>query len=296
MRLCFATLTLAGFLATAVLSGAEGDQTERDNTPNFVFTGTVQKLEASNVPHVKGSNRTVVVTVDEVHSDLPKALAGVKGQEVTVELNKSLADVPLNVGQKVVFSTQGWVYGEKIAVREVGDRGEPAQAKALAATATTNGALKKQLAQAAAVVTGTVEEIRPVSAAKIMAEAGKAAGAVRPISEHNAMWHAAVIKVDTVEKGLPNQQRVVVVFPQSRDIAWRRAPKFSKDQKGTWMLQKQQIANPVVRTHLVAAAAKVANTDAQNIYTALDPKDFIPSHDNPNTNLEQIRAMIRANP
>ena len=49
MRLCFATLTLVGLLGMVVLSGATGDQGERDNTPNFVFSGMVQKLEASNV-------------------------------------------------------------------------------------------------------------------------------------------------------------------------------------------------------------------------------------------------------
>jgi hypothetical protein len=296
MRLCFATLTLVGLLGMVVLSGATGDQGERDNTPNFVFSGTVQKLEASNVPHVKGSNRTVVVTVDEVYSDLPKALVGVKGQQLTVELSKPLADAPLQVGQKVIFSTQGHVYGEKIAVREVGDRGEAPQAKAKIATATTGGALKKQVDQATAVVTGTVEEIRPVSTARILAAAGKAARPGRPLSEHDPKWHAAIIKVDTVEKGAPNQKQVVVVFPQSRDIAWRSAPKFTKDQKGTWMLQKQQIANPTVRTHLMTAAAEVANTEAQNIYTALDPKDFISAHQDQNAHLEQLRAIIRANP
>jgi hypothetical protein len=285
-------MTLVGLLTTAVLKGVEADQGERDNTPNFVFSGTVQKLEASNVPHVKASNRTAIVTVDEVHSDLPKALAGVKGQQVTVELNKPLADAPLQVGQKLVFSTQGHVYGEKIALREVGDRSAAPPAKA---TLAADPALKKQLAQAAAVVTGTVEEIRPVSPAKIMAAAGKAAGPQRPISEHDPKWHAAIVKVDSVEKGAPGAQRVVVLFPASRDIAWRRAPKFTKNQKGTWLLHNQQIANPVLRTHLMTAAASVANTEVQNTYTALEPKDFIPAHDNAGAALEQIRTMIKSN-
>jgi hypothetical protein len=289
-------LALIGLLATAALNGVAAGQGDRDDTPNFVFSGTVQKLEASNVPHIKASNRTAIVTVDEVQSDLPRALAGVKGQQVTVELSKPLADAPLQVGQKVVFSTQGHVYGETIAVREVGDRGAAPQVKPKAAAAAPDPALKKQLAQAAAVVTGTVEEVRPVSAARIMAAAGKAAGPRRPISEHDPKWHAAIIKVDSVEKGAPGAQRVVVCYPESRDIAWRRAPKYSKNQKGTWLLQKQQIANPELRTHLMTAAATVANAEVQHTYTALDPKDFIPAHDNAGTQLEQIRTMIREKP
>jgi hypothetical protein len=296
MRSRFTALTMVGLLGTALMNGADGQQRETDNTPNFVFTGTVKKLEASNVPHVKDSNRTAIVSVDDVLSDLPKALSGVKGQEVTVELNKSLADAPLKVGQKLVFSTQGHVYGEKIAVREVGDRAEPPQANARVVPEASNAALRRQVTQAAAVVTGTVEEIRPVSTAKIMEAAGKAVGPVHVISEHDPDWHAAVIKVDTVEKGVPNQKRVVVLFPQSRDIAWRSAPKFTKDQKGTWMLQKQQIADATRRTHLMTAAANVADIEMTNVYTALNPKDFIPTHGSAGSNLEQIRAMIRAKP
>ncbi len=295
MRLCITMLTLVGLLGVAIVNGVQGEQGERNNTPNFVFTGTVQKLEASNVPHVKASNRTVIVTVDDVHSDLPSALGGMKGQEVTVELSKPLAEAPLQVGQKVVFSTQGHVYGEKVAVREVGDRGEAPAAKP-ATVAKAEVAMKKQLAQAAVVITGTVEEIRPVPMAKILAAAGKAVGSHRPISEHDPKWHVAMVKVDTVEKGAMNQKRVVVVFPSSRDIAWRRAPKFTKEQKGTWLLHKQQIANPAVQTHLLTAAAKVANSEMQNIYTALEPADFIPAHDQAKTNLDQVRKMIRANP
>jgi hypothetical protein len=191
MRLCVATLTLAGLLGTVVVGGAGGGQGEKGKIPNFVFTGTVQKLEAANVPHVKASNRTVIVTVDDVHSQLPAALAGVKGRPVTVELSQSLADAPLQVGQKVVFSTQDHVYGENIAVREVAERGEA--------------------------------------------------------------------------------------------------------QKGTWLLHNQQIANPEMRTHLITAAASVANSEMQNTYTALEPADFIPAHDRTKTELDQIREMIRSN-
>jgi hypothetical protein len=293
MRTGSMLFTLVAFLGLTLLGNvASQEENDRDDTPNFIFSGTVKALESSNVPHVKATKSTAVVTVDDVLSDLPKAMRNFKGQEVTVELSKPLGEAPLRVGQKLVFSTQGHVYGPRVAVREVGDRGEVPQANA---AAKVDPALKRQLSTASAVVTGTVEEIRPLPATKILA-AGKAAEPRRPISEHDPDWHTAVVRVDSVEKGQPGLKRLVVVFPQSGDIAWRRAPKFTKDQKGTWLLHKQQIRDAGLSARILSAAAAEYNADSEAAYTCLDPKDFIPAHGDMNAHLDRIRDMIKVQP
>ena len=122
MKLIAVASMFAAMLGSALAAARTDEQSRDAAAPNFVFTGKVKELRASNEPSVKGSDHTVVVTVEEVHPPVPEILGEYKGQDITVKTNKSLADAPLAVGQLAVFSTQGLVYGTGLVVREVADR------------------------------------------------------------------------------------------------------------------------------------------------------------------------------
>jgi hypothetical protein len=56
------------------------------------------------------------------------------------------------------------------------------------------------------------------------------------ISEHDPIWHEAVVHVESVEKGSTRQKQVVVRFPGSNDVRWRNHPKFRPGQQGVFLL------------------------------------------------------------
>jgi hypothetical protein len=287
MKVIILAFTFAAFLGSA-LATFRVDAQSGAGTPKFVFTGKIKELRASNEPSVKASDRTVIVTVEEVHAPAPAILAQYKGQDITVKTNKPLTDSPLQVGQQAVFSTQGLVYGRALVVQEVLDRtliggaGENAddvQKKHQQAIAEvkqkSDAAVQAHAATVDASVIGTVEEIRPISHERIISAFAKVAPKKVFPREHDAKWHEAVVRVDSGEGLAKGQKHVVVVFPLSEDIAWRHAPKFHKDQKGKFHLHKRQIKNPAMRAALLNTPSGDNPVDAQS-YTALDAQDFTP--------------------
>jgi hypothetical protein len=82
----------------------------------FIFRGKVLKVGTSNLKSLKAEERTAVVGVEKVYRAAP-ALQALAGTEVTVLLQTpgSVAE-----GQSTVFFTNGWQYGERVAVREEG--------------------------------------------------------------------------------------------------------------------------------------------------------------------------------
>jgi hypothetical protein len=263
-------LMLVALVGGALAQARMVEQDPGANAPKFVFTGKVKALRSSNEPSVKGSDRTVVVTVEEVTPPAPEILTEYKGQDITVRTNKSLADAPLSIGQKAVFTTQGLVYGKGLVVCEVADR------KLLDTPAGASVAEKGLASAPAAEVIGTVEEVHPVPLEKVMAAVAKAAPKKKIFPrEHDPKWHEAVVQVQSGSADAKDKEHVVIVFPQSDDIAWHRAPKFHKGQKGKFRLHKTQIKNPALRAALLTAPSPESPAEA-SVYTALNPDDFTP--------------------
>jgi hypothetical protein len=144
--------------------------------------------------------------------------------------------------------------------------------------------LRRRIDQAQAVVSGQVTEVRPYApaTAKAMAASGSALTAGR-ISEHEPFWNEAVIDVSGVQKG-PKQKKVVVRFPTSTDVKWRKAPRFRKGQKGTWLLHS---GSPTPAKSAAAMLKAAAAPPAAGFYTALDPNDFHPA-----TEASVVQAML----
>src|SRR4051794_34294347 len=218
---------------------------EEQEQADFVFKGTVEQLGASAMAEVEASDSTAVVVVDEVvHA--PDQFRDLQGQKVTVQLAEAGS---VSEGDRAVFFTVGWLFGESIAVRELEHR--PADEGSERAAAITGSAehgsdrLKERLDTADVVVAGRVTIVRPPEqsvAAALGAEAPSG-----PVTEHDPQWWEAVVHVDQVLKGpesavaAATPEPVTVLFPGSSDIAWYDAPKFRPGQEGVFFLHGEQV-------------------------------------------------------
>jgi hypothetical protein len=211
------------------------------------------------MPSVPVSDGTYIVRVDDivVASD---HLLQTAGQNITV-LNRK--PEPLQVDDRATFFTEGWIFGESVAVVALDH--EPITAEE--AVVTGPGAdprqnleerdLRDRLVGAKYVVVGRVSSVQPAES-----EPGY-------VSEHNPEWHEATIEVESVEAGgLAGVPTVTVSFPTSTDVAWFRAPRFQQGDEGVWALRERETPT---RTRL----------------TALHPLDY-----QPRERLETVRSLL----
>ena len=261
--------------------------TQAAATGKFVIEGTVKKLRASNLREEPATVRTVLVQVNRVVRGTD-AMSGIAGREITVRLAPKER---VTVGERYLFHTAGWVFGENIGVQSLGhESAAPSRAAALAQhpddpvrSLRAHEALT-QAETADLIVSGRVSAIRvPPSAVSATAAAGRMRAApprTRRISEHDPQWQEAVIDVDDVHKGQHRGSQVVVRFPASTDVRWHKAPKFRAGQQGLFLLHKEQpIAAPV------GARARALVAAAPGQYTALHPADVQPLEELPRIQL-----------
>ena len=254
----------------------------------FVFQGTVKNVKATTLKSVAASDRTIVVRVDRIIRS-PEALSDYVGHDVTVQLGLGERVRP---GQTLIFYTNGWVFGDSLAVRSMGHE-EATTAKVAGMSAHPEDPVRNlqaseamaQASRADLIVTGRVTSVR-VPAAEAKAKAMSGGRTTERISEHAPMWQEAVIDVDATHKGRERRKQVVVRFPSSTDVRWYHAPKFHAGQEGVFLLHKQQVP---------AARAKAASLTALKPpeYTALHPGDFQPLEQLPQIRLAASPSAAR---
>ena len=231
---------------------------------SFIFMGTVRKFNAAAMPVAAITDNMVIVAVDEVFQ-AARTLGDYTGKNITVLL-KDLGNV--EVGQRMVFFTNGWLYGESIVVREVGKllvQQEAARLRrqvieGIKIVADKN--LMRYIARAELVVAGSVIDVRQADIPQ-----GR-----RDRSEHDPMWREAVIEIKSMEKGSFPEGTITVMFPNSMDIMWYKTPKFSVRQERIWILRRDK---PFVDEEIEA-------------YMALDPRAV-----HPMDQLNRIKRLIR---
>src|SRR5437773_3713160 len=214
-------------------------QTNEAQKPTLVFKGTIKKLKSSTMKEVPVSDRTAIVTIDQI-IEAPPDLTGYSGQDITVELS---GRQKVSVGQQMIFHTTSWMYGNSIAVRSLSEEALKSSHTAMlsAGDDPVERRAKRQEREhfdvADLVVSGKVVAVRlPGDSAPGQKRAG--AKAPGPISEHDPKWREAVIQVDEVHKGAHKKKQVVVRFPASSDVMWHGAPKFHPGQQGYFLLHK----------------------------------------------------------
>jgi hypothetical protein len=243
---------------------------------DIIFIGTVTQVGAVAAPEVPSSDRTVVVRVDKV-LEKPAAVALATGDSVTVEAAQSGS---LTAGAQATFYTTGWIFGQGVAVREVGHElghspvavADQQEAVARARALVNDVDLKAHLEKAAMVFAGRVEQVRP-------AELASAPARPKRITEHDADWQEAIIQVQDGIKGAQPGERVVVRFPGSRDVAWVGTPRFAAGQEGTFLLHRDS-----------TTGSPHATWDGRSVpaYTALHKIDVLPKQDT-----TRVRALMR---
>src|SRR5262249_32636289 len=147
------------------------------------------------------------------------------------------------------------------------------------------------------------EQLAPPSASGVRtarslgADQPAATGGRRRISEHDPLWHEAVIEVASVEKGAHSRRQVVVRFPGSNDVAWRAFPKFTPGQRGVWMLRQEEgggVAPVTSRGARARSARRAAATAAKGTpagaarYVAPEQPAFQPIEQ-----VELVRDLLR---
>ncbi len=234
----------------------------------FVFVGSVIQLKAATMLQVPVSDSTAIVRVVKVLR-APEALSNWANQQITVQLS-----VKTNVqeGQQYVFYTNGWLYGDSIAVNALEERpvtkefldrqvSDPVQALA-------DQELEAHIAEADLIVVGKVIATRLPAAAL---EETDASGNPVPVTRKRPRRHEAVIESESVEKGSYAGKQVVVLFHTSTDIAWHKSPKFKPGDEGVFLLHK------------------IDEQGTEATYSCPHAMDFQPW-----SKLDQIRSYIRS--
>ena len=270
----------------------------RKQTPqaNFIFQGTVQKLNAAAMKNVPVDDRTAVVRVDQV-VESPKAMAGYDGQNITVRL---AGRQKVKEGQQLLFHAQGWIFGDGIAVQSLSQ--EPIKATHAALLGRGGDPvehrqrreLRQRFDSADVVVSGVVSSVHlpadshEMHAHRALLDAGTAPPRAGRISEHDPRWRVAVIDIADVHKGSHAKKQIVVRFPSSKDVRWYKAPKFQPGQQGVFMLRKAKADKGAATTGAHLAIAAGAEPE---VFTALHPNDYQPI-DQPGG----IKSLIEAKP
>jgi hypothetical protein len=231
----------------------------------LVFRGTIEQLGATTMDAVELGENIAIVRVDEV-LEAPESLAGLSGQEITIQFS---ASPPAQTPVQMIFFTRPWLYGDSIAVLELGRRevGEGQAADRIAQEITDvterkpDQALQDRLNEADAVVAGRVINNLPPS------------GILQRVTEHDPGLQIAVVAVESVELGDVPQPTVDVLFASSRDVMWFQSPKLYVGREGIWLL------------HRGGAARAVAASAAA--WTCLDPLDELPKEQ-----ISRVRVAI----
>jgi hypothetical protein len=271
---CFAAI--ASVLLCSVTARC-GEVDELAAKAEFIFKGTLQKASAVTMVAVPVTDKTVVVKVDEILQG-PESLRDFTGKEVTVQLIKP---TEMKVGDQAIFFTNGWLYGEGLAVVEVGRPANAERATGQALTAQNEEVtkaigklgdrdLRKRVASSNLIVVGKVVSVKP---SEVMAAATQATG----LSEHDPQFLEASIQVEKTEKGTVSGNTVKVVFPSSMDVMWHKAPKLKLGQEGAFILHTGE-------------AQKVSGVAGlPEVYSMLEPTDF-----QPKGRQEQLRKVIQS--
>jgi hypothetical protein len=228
----------------------------------FIFQGTVEKLRSATMSVVPVTDSTIVVKVDEIFRTA-QTLGDLTGKDITVELT---APQKTHVGNKLILFTEGWLYGDSIAVIEVG-RFQVEKDNTLLRTEIKNEIqklpdieLQKRIIHAEIIVVG-----------KVLKSQAAVLGRPSRMTEHDPEWWEINVDIQSLEKGTYHEKIITIYFPHSIDIMWYQAPKYHIGQEGTWLLHK----------------IRIEETNAE-FYTALDPLDLQPMQ-----KLERIRSFLR---
>lgn len=210
----------------------------------LAFSGVVEAAGRSTVPGVPADERTVVVRVDRV-LHLPSAIQLPPGSHVTMQLAPKLPK--LKAGDSATFFADGLVYGDTLAVAEVGRAAAEATAPAPGPAGARMAVARASPVEAAAAELAADEVVEHAREADAVI-GGHVIGLVHVPKEglpkeHDPDWWIATLEVDVLVRGeLPDGIQaggsVPVLYANSLDVSWRQSPKPKAGQSGLWLLHR----------------------------------------------------------
>lgn len=100
--------------------------------------------------------------------------------------------------------------------------------------------LRKRVLEADMIIEGDITKIAPLTEEHRRLLRTRLPNGDEPISEHEAKWDQAEIKVKSILKG-SLVQKIVILFPRKSDIKWADGPGYQLRQTGVFFLHEQQI-------------------------------------------------------
>lgn len=208
-------------------------QESNESEPSFVFIGEVLAQGAATLDAVPLDAGTLVVGVVETMVS-PDAVGPLDGFEVTVQLQP---DQSADVGETYLFSADGWLFGDGVAVvcRGIEAPTENAISATLSPIAEKPmSALRQRVAGAELIVAGRITQIKEVHRRQS-----------DPITEHDPQWLEATVAVESIEGSTDRDgsspKRVKIRFASSNDANWSNAPKFAVGDRAIWLLGDKQL-------------------------------------------------------
>jgi hypothetical protein len=276
------TVALFAWASSAHPQGS-GNQATLAKQSSIVFSGTVSQLGATSFADVPKSAQTLVVHVDSVLKK-PSAVSLKKGDNVTVEVKDPSA---FQEGMQAVFYTDGWIFGSGVAVKELGHEigpGSSETAKSVIASEREHAPtqqeisdqeLRDRLNAADFVVVGRVTDVHRWNVPK------SKSGAPYRVTEHDPDWHEAVVEIQSVLKGgKVKGNKIIVRFPQRNDVAWVHSPKFEKNQRGIFCLNRDQVSG--------VPTSKLGGKQV-SVYTCLGHGDSLPMSEE-----ARVRSILKS--
>jgi hypothetical protein len=217
----------------------------------FIFRGRAVPERAAEVRLPAGTpQKAVAVLVDEILLST-EVLSRLVGKEVIVI---GEGEAVMENGQALLFFTNCVALGQQVVVQGAGYTAwSPDATRQVAQLVKAIGErpLLERVASAAMIVTGTVKSSAPAGVPSA------------PRSRHDPDWWIGRVQVQSVIKGAAGEAEIEVLFANSTDIAWYKAPKLREEWSGVLILQ-----------HL--GARKAPPEVARPIYQIVDPVDALP--------------------
>jgi len=225
LKILLAVLAFAALLANCSRGQAASDSATA--AADFIFSGTVLRAHAATID-LDDATDCAIVRVERIVVG-GSAFRPLAGRAITVRLRQSDR---AREGERRVYFTKGWHWGEDIGVIELSS-----------VTAPTSPEMQRMQSD--------IERQRQQESDRELAErlrtaelvvSGKVVGVRRadfpPLpTEHDPNWQEAVIQVTSVLRGSAPGARVTILFPGTDDPGWRAAPKFRVGTEGIWLLR-----------------------------------------------------------
>jgi len=223
----------------------------------FVFVGNVVRA-GTNVRQLARTENAAIIQVRDILKS-SRAMRGPAGREVTLVHDEGGAPEPGNVS---LFFARGLAYGEAVALREIGRTTASREALDEVARLTKEAETKPieaRVSGAELIVQGRVVGLRAAETSST------------PKSEHDPQWWIATVEVTAVLRGKKPPRAIEIWFPNSRDIAWHKAPKLHAGDSGILISRRRETGRKGKRGEELAVT---------------DPFDFLPA--------DQIEVVKRA--